>query len=122
MRAPAVLLNVVMAGCIGGLVGYTVANRASHEAIARVQQERDLALVREHELRSQLQEALTARAVLEAESQRLQTNLTERLHRLEELAGQLARQGLARQTGEEVVLPPAASPEPAPAAEEGTTE
>jgi hypothetical protein len=116
MRAPAILLNVVMAGCIGGFVGYTVANRASHEAIARVQQERDLALVREHELRSQLQEALTARAVLEAESQRLQTNLTERLHRLEELAGQLARQ-----TGEEVVRPPA-PPEPAPAAKEGTTE
>jgi hypothetical protein len=122
MRAPAVLVNIVIAGCLGGVAGYTVAHRASHEVIARVQQERDLALVREHELRSQLQEALTARAVLEAESQRLQTNLTERLHRLEELAGQLARQGLARQTGEEVVLPPAASPEPAPAAEEGTTE
>jgi hypothetical protein len=116
MRAPAVLLNVVMAGCIGGFIGYTVANRASHEVIARVQQERDLALVRERELRSQLQEALTARAALEAESQRLQTNLTERLHRLEELAGQLARQ-----TGQEVVPPPA-PPEPAPAAEEGTTE
>lgn len=116
MRAPAVLLNIVIAGCLGVLAGYTVANRASHEVIARVQQERDLALVREHELRSQLQEALTARAVLEAESQRLQTNLTERLHRLEELAGQLARQ-----TGQEVVPPPA-PPEPAPAAEEGTTE
>jgi hypothetical protein len=121
MRAPAVLLNVFMAGCIGGFIGYTVANRASHEVIARVQQERDLALVREHELRSQLQEALTARAALEAESQRLQTNLTERLHRLEELAGQLARQGLARQTGEEVVLPPTPL-EPAPAAEEGSNE
>jgi hypothetical protein len=116
MRAPAVLLNVVIAGCIGGFVGYTVAHRASHSAILRVQQERDLILVREHELRSQLQEALTARAVLEEESQRLQTNLTERLHRLEELAGQLARQ-----TGQEVV-PPSAPPEPAPAAEEETTE
>ena len=121
MRAPAVLLNVVIAGCIGGFVGYTMANRASHEVIARVQQERDLVLVREHELRSQLQEALTARAALEAESQRLQTNLTERLHRLEELAGQLARQDLVRQTGQEVVPSPA-PPEPAPAAEEGTTE
>jgi hypothetical protein len=116
MRAPAVLLNVAMAGCISGFVGYTVANRASHEVIARVQQERDLVLVREHELRSQLQEALTARAVLEEESQRLQTNLTERLRRLEELAGQLARQ-----IGQEVV-PPSAPSEPAPAAEEGTTE
>jgi hypothetical protein len=116
MRAPAVLLNVVIAGCLGGFVGYTVAHRASHSAILRVQQERDLGLVREHELRSQLQEALAARAALEEESQRLQTNLTERLHRLEELAGQLARQA-----GQEVV-PPSAPPEPAPAAEERATE
>jgi chromosome segregation ATPase len=121
MRAPAVLLNVVMAGCLGGFVGYTVAHRASHSAILRVQQERDLVLVREHELRSQLQEALAARAALEEESQRLQTNLTERLHRLEELAGQLARQDPARQTGQEAV-PPSALPEPAPAAEERATE
>ena len=116
MRAPAVLLNVVMAGCLGGLAGYTVANRASHEVIVQVQQERDLALVREQELRGQLQEALTARAALEAESQRLQTNLTERLHRLEELAGELARQ-----TGQEIVPPPAPT-EPASVTEEGTSE
>lgn len=117
MRAPAVLLNVVLAGGIGGLVGYTVANRASHVVITQVRQERDFALVREHELRNQLQEALTARATLEAESQRLQTNLTERLHRLEELADQLARQ-----TGQEVVPPPVTPSEPAPVAEEGITE
>jgi hypothetical protein len=115
MRAPAVLFNVVMAGCLGGLAGYTVANRASQEVIAQVRQERDLALVREQELRSQLQAALTARAALEAESQRLQTNLTERLHRLEELAGELTRQ-----TGQEVVPPPEPPEEPAPAA--GTNE
>jgi hypothetical protein len=116
MHAPAVLLTVVMVGGLGGLIGYTVANRASHEVIAQVQQERDLALVREHELRSQLQEALTARAALEAESHRLQTNLTERLHRLEELAGQLARQ-----TGQEVIPPPA-PPGAAPTANEGANE
>ena len=121
MRAPTALLSVVIAGCVGGFIGYTVATRASHETIARVQQERDLALVREHELRSQLQEALTARAALEAESQRLQTNLTERLRRLEELAGQLARQDLTQQTGQEVVPPPA-PPEPAPATEESPNE
>jgi hypothetical protein len=117
MRAPAVLLNVVVAGCLGGVAGYTVANRASQEVIVQVQQERDLALVREQELRGQLQEALTARATLEAESQRLQTSLTERLQRLEQLAGELARQ-----TGQEVVPPPPPLEELIPGVEEGTTE
>lgn len=111
MRAPAILLNIVMAGCIGGVAGYAMTTRACHEEIARIQQERDRAVVREQELRSQLQEALTARAALEEESQRLQTNLTERLQRLEELAGQLARQ-----TGQE------ASPPPAPTESGPTTE
>lgn len=104
MRAPAVLLNVVVAGCLSGFVGYTIASRANHEALLRVQQERDLALVREHELRTQLQEALTSRTALEEESRRLQTNLSERLKRLEELAGQLATQG-----GQETA-PPAEEP------------
>ncbi len=117
MRAPAVLFNVVIVGCLGGWAGYSVANRASHNVIVQVQQERDLALVREHELRGQLQETLTARAALEAESQRLQTNLTERLHRLEELARELSRQ-----TGQEVVPPPASVAEPVPATEEGPIE
>ena len=116
MRAPAILLNIVMAGCIGGVAGYAMTTRACHEEIARVQQERDHAVVREQELRSQLQEALTARAALEEESQRLQTNLTERLQRLEELAGQLARQ-----TGQEA-SPPPVPPEPVPAEEGETTE
>lgn len=116
MRAPAVLLSVVMAGCVGGFIGYTVTNRANHEEIVRTQHERNLALVREHELRNQLQNALTARATLEEETQRLQTNLTERLRRLEELAAQLAQQ-----TGQEVVPPPA-PPVPEPAAEEGPNE
>ena len=90
MRAPAVLLNVVMAGFLGGLVGYSVATHTSREEISRLQQTLDLARVREHELQSQLQAVETERATLAAESQRLQTNLTERLRRLEEIAAQLA--------------------------------
>jgi septal ring factor EnvC (AmiA/AmiB activator) len=90
MRAPAVLLNVVMAGCLGGFVGYRLANRANHEEISRMQQALDLARVREYELQNQLQTTETERAALAAESQRLQTNLTERLRRLEEIAAQLA--------------------------------
>jgi septal ring factor EnvC (AmiA/AmiB activator) len=90
MRAPAVLLNVVMAGFLGGVVGYNVANRTSREEISRLQQTLDLTRIREHELQNQLQAAETERATLAAESQRLQTNLTERLRRLEEIAAQLA--------------------------------
>ena len=90
MRAPAVLLNVVIAGFLGGFVGYSVASRTSREEISRLQQTLDLTRVREHELQNQLQSAETERAALAAESQRLQTNLTERLRRLEEIAAQLA--------------------------------
>ena len=90
MRAPAVLLNVVMAGFVGGFVGYSVANHTNREEISRIQHALDLARVREHELQNQLQAAETERAALAAESQRLQTNLTERLRRLEEIAAQLA--------------------------------
>ena len=89
MRAPAVLLNVVMAGFLGGFVGYSVATRTSREEISRLQHTLDRVRVREHELQSQLQAAETERAALAAESQRLQTNLTERLRRLEEIAAQL---------------------------------
>jgi uncharacterized protein HemX len=116
MRAPTALLSVVIAGCVGGFVGYTVTNRANREEIVRTQHERDLALVREHELRNQLQSALTARATLEEEAQRLQTNLTERLRRLEELAAQLAQQ-----TGQDTSLPPVPR-EPTQATEEPSTE
>lgn len=90
MRAPAVLLNVVMVGFLGGFVGYSVANRANREEISQLQHALDLARVREHELQNQLQTAETERATLAAESQRLQTNLAERLRRLEEIAAQLA--------------------------------
>ncbi|MBI3303687.1 MAG: hypothetical protein HYZ72_16605 [Deltaproteobacteria bacterium] len=90
MRAPAVLLNVFIACALGGAVGYSVANKARNEEIARLRQERDSGLVREHELRAQLQEALAARAALAQEAQRLQQDLMERLHRLEETAAKLA--------------------------------
>jgi len=108
MRAPAVLLNVVIAGFLGGFVGYSVATRTSREEISRLQQTLDLARVREHELQSQLQAAETERATLAAESQRLQANLTERLRRLEEIAAQLAAP-----TGQTPTSPPVLQePEP----------
>jgi uncharacterized protein HemX len=90
MRAPAVLLSVVIACGAGGVVGYGLANRTSSQEIARLQQERDKGLAREGELRAQLQEALAARAALAQEAQHLQEDLLERLRRLEEAAAQLA--------------------------------
>jgi predicted nuclease with TOPRIM domain len=89
MRAPAVLLNVIVACVAGGLVGYGLANRASSQEIARLRQERDSGLIRERELRAQLEEALAARAALAQETQRLQEDLQERLRRLEEAAAKL---------------------------------
>ncbi len=90
MRAPAVLLSVVIACAAGGAVGYSLANRMSSQELAQLQQERDNGLVRERELRAQLQEALAARAAMAQEAQHLQEDLTERLRRLEEAAAQLA--------------------------------
>ena len=90
MRAPTVLLSVVIACATGGAVGYELANRTSGQEIARLQQERDSGLAREGELRAQMQEALAARAALAQEVQHLQEDLTERLRRLEEAAAQLA--------------------------------
>ena len=89
MRAPAVLLSVVIACAVGGAVGYGLANRTSSQEIARLQQERDHGLAREGELRAQLQEVLATRAALAQEVQHLQEDLTERLRRLEEAAAQL---------------------------------
>lgn len=89
MRAPAVLLNVVVACAIGGAVGYTVANKMKREEIVNLQQERDAGLIREQEFRAQLQEALAARAALAQESQQLQEDLAARLRRLEEMAAKL---------------------------------
>ena len=90
MRAPAVLLSVLVACAAGAVVGYSLANRTNSQEIARLQQERDNGLVRERELRAQLQEALAARAVLAQEAQHLQEDLLERLRRLEEAAAKLA--------------------------------
>ncbi|MGH7960501.1 MAG: hypothetical protein ACRERD_01590 [Candidatus Binatia bacterium] len=90
MRAPAVLLNVMIAAALGGMVGYGIANRAKTREITQLRQEYDRSLVRERELRAQVQEALAARATLAQETQRLQENLTERLRRLEEAAAKLA--------------------------------
>src|SRR5215470_862816 len=90
MRALAVFLSIVVAGAIGGGIGYSLANKASSQVIAGLQQERDTGLVRERELRAQLQEAMAARAALAQEAQRLQDDLLERLRRLEETAAKLA--------------------------------
>jgi uncharacterized protein HemX len=90
MQASAVLLSIVVACAVGGVAGYSLANRTNSQEIARLQQERDNGLVRERELRAQLEEALAARATLAQEAQHLQEDLLERLSRLEEAAAKLA--------------------------------
>ncbi len=90
MRASAVLLSVMVACAAGGVVGYSLANRTNSQEIARLQQERDNGLVRERELRAQLQEALAARAALAQEAQHLQEFLPGRLRPPEEAAAKLA--------------------------------
>ena len=89
MRAPAVLLNVVLASALGGLSGYLIAQRASQREIAILRQEHDAALIREQELRSQLESAFAAQAALEQQARHLETELAERLRRLEDLAAKL---------------------------------
>jgi hypothetical protein len=86
MRMWGVFLCVIIAGVLGGLGGDYLAVRRCNEESARLTQERDLGLVRERELRGQLEEALAARAALAQEVQQLQLNLSERLKRLEEIA------------------------------------
>jgi len=90
MRLWLVLLCVVVAGVSGGLGGNYLAVRWCNEEFARLTQERDLSRVREGELRAQLEDALTARETLAQEVQKLQTDLSERLKRLEEIATQQA--------------------------------
>jgi phage gp29-like protein len=90
MRAPAVLLNVVIASTFSGFAGYTIAHRAGEQESAALRQERQAALLREQEVRAQLEAALTAQAALEQQSQQIQMELNERLRRLEALAAQLA--------------------------------
>ena len=89
MRAPAVLLNVVLASALGGLSGYLIAQRASQQEIAILRQQHDAALIREQELRSQLESAFAAQAALEQQARHLETELAERLRRLEDLAAKL---------------------------------
>jgi type II secretory pathway predicted ATPase ExeA len=90
MRAPAVLLNVVFAAALGGIVGYRIALSRSMAEIAHLSQEQESSQIRERELRTQLQEAVAARAALVQETQQLQHDLAERLRRLEETAAKLA--------------------------------
>lgn len=89
MRAPAVLMNVIIATALGGAVGYGIANRAKTQEITQLRQEHDRTLIRERELRTQVQDALAARAALTQETQHLQKDLMERLRRLEEAAAKL---------------------------------
>jgi uncharacterized protein HemX len=99
MQAPGVLVCVVVACAIGGAAGYYLADRGRATEIAQLAQERDRSLVRERELKAQLEDALAARAALAEEAQRLQENLSQRLKRLEEIANQLASEEKQRQEG-----------------------
>jgi hypothetical protein len=78
---------------LGAAVGYSVTNRLRTQEIVRLRQERDNGLVRERELRAQLEEALAARAALAQEAKHLQEDLMERLRRLEDAASRLALPG-----------------------------
>jgi hypothetical protein len=89
MRVFGVLLSVLVAGVVGGVLGYSMANRARFAEITLLTQERDNAFIRERELQAQVEEALAARAALAQETQRLQQDLSERLRRLEEAAARL---------------------------------
>lgn len=89
MRGPTVLLWMMFSFATGGLVGYVIAHRTATQELTRLQHEYRRGLVREQELRTQLQDALAQRAALAQESQRLQENIAERLRRLEETAAKL---------------------------------
>jgi|SoiMethySBSTD1v2_1073268.scaffolds.fasta_scaffold113050_5 uncharacterized protein HemX len=89
MRAPAVLLNVVIACALGGVAGYSIAQKEKQQEILTLRQEHQAAHEREQELRTQLEAALTAQAALEQQFQHVQMELNERLRRLEDLAAKL---------------------------------
>ena len=108
MRAPAVLLNVVIACACGGFAGYSIARRESQHELATLRQQQQVTLIREQEVRTQLEAALAARAALEQQSQHLQTELTERLQRLEDLAAKLNPSPLSPEAGS---VPSTAGPE-----------
>jgi hypothetical protein len=99
MRPAGVVLSVVLACVIGGVGGYYAANRVRAEEVARLAQERDGSLVRERELKAELEDALAARAALAQEAQQLQDNLSERLKRLEDIANQLTSEDQLRREG-----------------------
>jgi len=100
MRILWVLCCVVIAGLLSGLGSHYVVTRQCNEKIARLMREQDLGLIRERELRVQLEEALTARATLAREAQQLQANLSERLKRLEEIVMRSALKGNVTQEQE----------------------
>jgi hypothetical protein len=79
---------MMLVGAAGGLGGNYLAVRRCNDEAARLTQERDLSLLREREVRVELEETLAARAALVQEVQQLQLNLSERLKRLEEIAVQ----------------------------------
>jgi predicted nucleic acid-binding Zn-ribbon protein len=73
----------------GGVIGYAIAHRTATQELTQLQHEYHRGLVREQELRTQLQDALAQQAALAQESQRLQEHVSERLRRLEEAAAKL---------------------------------
>lgn len=99
MRTIAVVVSIAIAGVIGGAGGYYVADRARAEEIARLAQERDHGLVRERELKAELEDALATRAALMQETQQLEASLSDRLKRLEEIANQLTSEDQLRREG-----------------------
>jgi hypothetical protein len=99
MRTSGFIFSLIVVGVLAGAVGYYIANRSWAAEAVRLTQERDSGLIRERELRGQLEEALTARATFAQEAQRLQENLTERLKRLEAIADRLVSEEKSRQEG-----------------------
>jgi len=101
MRIWGVLLSVMTASVVGGLGGHYLTSRQCHEEAARLTHERDLSLIRERELRAQLEDALTTRAALAQEAQQLQTTLSERLKRLEDIAARQLPSTRTESSGQE---------------------
>ena len=99
MQASGVVFCVIIACAIGGWVGYAVTDRIRAEDITQLRLERDKDLIRERELRKQLEEAIAARTALAEEAQHMQADLTERITRLEEIANRLVSEDKLRQEG-----------------------
>jgi len=99
MRASGVVFSVIIACAISGWFGYAVTDRIRAEDITQLQRERDKGLIREQELRKQLEEAMAARTALAEEARHMQADLTERITRLEEIANRLVSEDKLRQEG-----------------------